>query len=260
MTESGGQQRLAQYDPDIPMQHQIFVDLCKQITDGLWVDRADFPGGKELTEIYGVSKITAERVMDRLVEGGWIERTRGRRPTVIFRASAAPAKALTAGFLGTGHSRPFTYQLLSRAVAVAPSEACQVFGVPAGSRLWVARRLRKWQGIPHSVVHHVQLPTVGEGHRLADLKSKSMLAILAAEGKQLARATRQFSVRPASREDAHALDVTLGQPTLAATFVMYDDAENVLQWLRIQLHPSVETPLESYDTASGAGWVSPENL
>ena len=155
---------------------------------------------------------------------------------------------------------PFTYKLLSHGIGIAPGEACQAFGVPPGSSLWLGRRLRIWGGAPHSVVHHVQLPEVGSQHRLADLKSKPMLAILGREGRRLAKATRQFSVQPASKEDANALEITLGQPTLTATMVMYDQDETLLQWLRINLHPSVRTPLETFDAAEASGWVPPESL
>jgi GntR family transcriptional regulator len=255
---AGGPGQPAMYDPDIPMQHQIFLDLCKQIDEGLWVDKDEFPGGKELAQLYGVSKITAERALDRLVEHGWIERTRGRRPRVLRGPS--PAGGDMPGLLRTGFSRPFTYSSLSNGPATAPVEACEAFGVSAGTTMWTVRRLRTWQRRPHSVTHNVQPLETGARHKKAELESKPMLAILAGQGKSLARATRQFSVRQVSGLEASALDITLGQATLAATFTMYDTGGSPLQWVRIQLHPDVRTPLESQDVAASTGWISREHL
>lgn len=246
------------YDPDIPMHHQIFLDLCKQIDEGLWVQRDDFPGGKELAERYEVSKITAERALDRLVKHGWIERARGRRPVVLRPPSRTDGDM--PGLLKSGYSRSFSYELLANGPEIAPSEACEVFGVPAGTELWTVRRLRKWRGKPHSVTHNVQLVELGSRHKLTQLKSKPMLAILSAEGNVPVRATRQFSVRPVSGLEANSLDLTLGQPALAATFAMFDASDAVLQWVRIQLHPDVRTPLENQDLIAGTGWLSGEHL
>lgn len=246
------------FDPDIPMQHQIFLDLCMQIEEGLWIDRDDFPGGKELAQRYGVSKITAERTLDRLVEHGWIERSRGRRPRVM-RGPPATGTEMP-GLLRTGYSRPFKYSLLSHGPDIAPVEACHVFGVPPGTIMWQARRLRTWHGSPHSVTYNVQSTELGAQHKSAQLKAKPMLTILSALGKGPAHATRQFSVQPASALEASALKITLGQPTLAATFAMFDEDGAALQWVRIQLHPSARTPVESHDLTTSSGWISRENL
>jgi GntR family transcriptional regulator len=239
------------------MQHQIFLDLCMQIGEGLWVDRDDFPGGKELAQWYGVSRITAERTLDRLVEHGWIGRSRGRRPRVMRGPSTADTEM--PGLLRTGNSRPFKYSLLSHGPDIAPVEACHVFGVPPGTIMWQARRLRTWQGITHSITYNVQSTELGTQHDMAQLKARPMLTILSALGKTPVHATRQFSVQAASALEASALKTTLGQPTLAATFAMFDQDGAALQWVRIQLDPSARPPVETHHLTTGSGCISREN-
>ena len=33
------------FDPAVPLQHQIYLQVRSEIEDGLWLDRDDFPGG-----------------------------------------------------------------------------------------------------------------------------------------------------------------------------------------------------------------------
>ncbi|MGI9612274.1 MAG: GntR family transcriptional regulator [Acidimicrobiales bacterium] len=246
------------YNPNIPIQYQIFLDLQKQMEDGYWVGRDDFPGAKELAESYGVGKITAERALERLVDAGWILRSRGRRPQVL-RGPSEPITEMP-GLLRTGKSRPFAYELLRSGIDVAPTESCRAFGLDPGSTTWTLRRLRRWKSEPHSITYNVQDPSVGEAHQLRGLKSKPMLGLLAAQGLAVARATRQMGLQRASNFEAQALEVPLGTATLAATFTMFAVDGRVIQWVRIQLHPDVRTPIEEIDLESGAGWTSDENL
>lgn len=258
MTAPSVDELSTRYNPNIPIQYQIFLGVQKQLEEGYWVGRDDFPGAKELAESYGVGKITAERALERLVEAGWIRRSRGRRPQVL-RGPAEPIAEMP-GLLRTGKSRPFAYELLQRGIGVAPTESCHAFGLEPGSEMWTLRRLRRWKGEPHSITYNVQDPSVGEAHQISGLESKPMLGLLAAQGSEVIRATRQMGLQQASNFEARALEVPLGTATLAANFTMFGTHGRVVQWVRIQLHPDVRTPIEEIDLKAGAGWRSDENL
>jgi GntR family transcriptional regulator len=252
------QSRATRYNPNIPIQYQIYLDLKEQLEGGFWVGRDDFPGAKELGEAYGVSKITAEGALDRLVSGGWIERSRGRRPQVL-RGPLGPTKDMP-GLLRTGRSKPFEYEPLHSGLDVAPSEACHAFDIPPGSKMWTVRRLRRWAGEVHSITYNVQTPEVGEAHTTRGLKSRPMVELLGAQERTVVRATRQMGIQRASNFEAQALEVSLGAATLGVAFTMFGPDGAVVQWVRIQLHPSVRTPLETHDLTSDTGWISDETL
>ena len=65
--------------PCRPLQHQIYLQVRSEIEDGLWLDRDDFPGERDLADRYGVSVITTRAALDRLADEGWVERRRGPR-------------------------------------------------------------------------------------------------------------------------------------------------------------------------------------
>ena len=79
--------------PRRPVQHQIYLQVRSEIEDGLWLDRDDFPGERDLADRFGVSVITTRAALDRLAEEGWVERRRGRGTRAIHR----PATRATGG-------------------------------------------------------------------------------------------------------------------------------------------------------------------
>ena len=82
---------------DIPLHHQIYLQVRTEINDGLWVGREGFPGEDGLAERFGVSVITARKALERLTTEGWVERSRGRRPRVIRAPAGASVEPDLAG-------------------------------------------------------------------------------------------------------------------------------------------------------------------
>src|SRR4051812_43512927 len=155
------------FDPAVPLQYQVYVQVRHEIDDGLWLDRSDFPGERELATRYGVSVITTRAALDRLADEGWVERSRGRgtrairRPTV---GSSSPDPALVA-VPASPERMKFRYEVLDAGLRIAPADACRSFGEALGGELWQCNRLRSYRGKPHSVTHNAQRPEIGRRHR-----------------------------------------------------------------------------------------------
>lgn len=245
-----GPRRPAVFDPSVPLQHQVYLQLKQEIVDGLWVDRTDFPGEKELAQRYGVSVITTQAALGRLADEGWVERRRGRGTRVVRQPPPPSPSGPT--LLPLEARSDYRYRLLSAEEAVAPAEACRAFGVPEGSILWQCRRLRTFEGRSHSVTHNVQREEIGRRHRKRALASLPMSAILESEGLTRARIRRHLAVSHASPEVAGYLGLTLADPVLQAVFTVEDPSGHVLEWVRICLHPDFATPEEVLDLRSGA--------
>ena len=67
------------FNPSVPLYHQIYLQLKDELTDGIWYGSQSFYGEDELARTYGVSNITARKVLGKLAEEGLIQRSRGRR-------------------------------------------------------------------------------------------------------------------------------------------------------------------------------------
>ena len=236
-------------NPNIPLNEQIYAIVKNEIYDGLWVGRADFPGEQELAERFGVSVITTRRALDRLVEEGVVERSRGRRPKAIYMPPKPRWPIAPTIFPLT--SRPFTYTVLRSGVDVGWAEACKAFGLPVGSRLWLLRRLRTFKGRRHSISYNAQLPDLGERHTKSDIAKLPMIALLRRAGKSPARLTRNIGVALPPTDVAENLQIALHDPTLVYTFTLQDDDEKTIEWVRIYIHPDEPSPLETVNFKTG---------
>ena len=212
------------FDPAVPLQHQIYLQVRSEIEDGLWLDRDDFPGERDLADRFGVSVITTRAALDRLAKEGWVERSRGRGTRAIHRPATreTPAgPALLPVPVPVGRVQ-YRYDVLESSVRIALVDACRAFGEPAGSDLWQCSRLRTYRGRPHSVSQNAQRSEVGLRHRAGDLARRPMSALLAAQGIDLRYMRRRFRAATAPPFVAHRLDLTIVDPVLIATFTMHD--------------------------------------
>ncbi|WP_217576577.1 GntR family transcriptional regulator [Streptomyces sp. GbtcB7] len=243
-------------NPDVPMQQQIYRQLRSEILDGLWVGRTDFPGERELAERFNVSVVTARGPLERLGEEGLVERGRGRRP----RASYVPPLAGDTGDLPAFHpeeeSSEYGYELLRAGVAVVPTDACRVFGLAPGSRLWECVRLRVYGGQPHVVSHNVQLPEIGERHSLEDLQTKPMMSILNAEDIDVVTVRRRVHATTPPPIVSRHLGLYLDTPVSVTVMTLHDENGAPIEWIRAYVDPKLPVREEVRDVHKGY-WTIP---
>ncbi len=237
--------------PDVSMQLQVYRQLRSEITDGLWVGRADFPGEREVAGRFGVSVITSRGALERLAADGYVERRQGRRTKVIYAPPVVePADSPTL-FPRDPDDHVFRFRLLRVGVAVAPAEACRSFGLPAGTSLWQCHRLWTNRGEPHLVSQNAQLPEVGERHSQVKLKRQRMLAILQTEGLRVDTIWRRTSVASPPPLVARHLGVSIDTDVLILTFTLRGPDGSIIEWVRCYVHPDRREPIEVLDQRSG---------
>lgn len=246
------------FNPSVPLHHQIYLQLRREIADGLWSGRSDFPGEREVAELFNASVITSRSALDRLSAEGWIRRQRGKRPSVIHQPSAGSA-APRPDLMPVGRGRPYSYEVLFAEVRIAPAEACAAFDLESGSSLWQCSRVRSFDGRPHSVTHNAQRPEVGELHDARGLSTRPMTSLLAKQGHTVATMRRRMSVGQAPPSATAALGITIAEPVLTITFTLHDAADGVIQWVRLYLHPEHATPEETMNIANGT-WSAAEPM
>lgn len=249
------------FDPAVPLHHQVYLHLRREIADGLWQGRDDFPGEREVAERFGISVITSRAALDRLADDGWIERRRGRRPRILYRIESAGDPVPEAGpsMVEFGPFRPYAYRVLLAETQIAPAEACAAFGVPAGEQLWQCMRSRSVGSKPHSVSHNVQEPAVGEQHTMEELEQEPMVPLLTSAGHTIHRLRRRFGVVYSPALVTEALGLTIAEQVLVATFTLHRPDDSVLEWVRIYLHPDQSTPEETMEFTTGT-WSAAEYI
>ena len=238
-------------DRRIPLQQQLYAQLLSELTDGLWLGQVAFPTEKELSERFKVSLITARATLDRLEAEGWIQRTRGKRSTLL-KSPTREEIFNDSPLIPVGKRAPYRYEIIFADTRIAPSEACRAFDIPEGSSLWQCSRLRLLDGQPHSVTHNAQRPEVGSRHNKKALKSLPMATILEEMGMPLAYFSRRISAVSSPPFVAEHLNIALGTPTLLYTCTLHGQNRSIIEWIRIYLRPAVSPPPETFDLKQGA--------
>lgn len=237
--------------PDVPLNLQLYLLLRHEIEDGLWAGRADFPGEIELAERYGVSVITSRAALERLAKEKLIDRGRGKR-TVALPVRRAMNEC-SAPMLPSADQPAFSYQLLSAGLGIPPAEACEAYGVPAGTELWMCRRLRSYAGRAHSVTLNVQLPELGVRHPKQALESMPMAESLLRLGARFSLMKRRVGVGFPPPDVARQLNITVQHPTLIYTFMLLEPGELPVEWVRIYVHPDEQQHWEEFDVIAPQG-------
>ncbi|MXU64401.1 GntR family transcriptional regulator [Oceanomicrobium pacificus] len=62
----------------VPLYHQLFIDLRRQILDGRWKPGHPFPKDSDIEAAYDVSRITVRQAVSQLVDANLVLRFRGR--------------------------------------------------------------------------------------------------------------------------------------------------------------------------------------
>lgn len=237
--------------PDVPLNVQLYNMLRQEIEDGVWEGRTDFPGEAELAQCYGVSVITSRAALERLTKENLIQRGRGRRTVALSarrRMNESPKSVMP-----SSGEKTFAYQLLSAGAGVAPAEACEAYGLPPGSELWICRRLRHYKGRPHSVTLNVQLVAIGALHRKKALTTLPMAESLQEVGAKFTKMMRRVGVGFPPQDVAKHLGITIHHPTLIYTFMLLEPGKLPVEWVRIYVHPDEQQHWETFDVSSDRG-------
>ena len=242
-------------DTNVPMHHQVYSELKRQILDGLWVDRPGFPGEAELTTWFDISPITSRRALERLAREGLVRRERGRRPKAVYEP-VVPIEHGQAPVIYANGPSPFKYVVRSYGVEHVPAEACVAFSVPVGTRMWTWRRLRVFEGRPHSICYNVQQIELGERLSLELVATTSMPEARAAVGCKGVRLSRRMEVALPGSEVASDLGVSLQEPLRRYTYRSFDAEGTTIDWVRIFLHPNEPVPEETFQLVDGT-WEAP---
>jgi GntR family transcriptional regulator len=136
-----------------PLYLQLARNLATAIHCGVWSAGEALPSERTLSDAIGVSRITARKAIELLVEQGLIRRARGAGSFITPRVED-PLSRLT-GFTKKMEQRGFTADSvwLAREVRPAHREEIVQLGLSPGASVTSLRRLRRADGIVMAVEH-----------------------------------------------------------------------------------------------------------
>ncbi|MEJ2534309.1 MAG: GntR family transcriptional regulator [Gammaproteobacteria bacterium] len=224
-----------------PMYFQLYQLLKTGIQDGTFPDGSRLPTEKELSEEFGISRITAKRSLDELAAEGLVERRRGKGTHVTYRYRPKPVHAPLTGMLQEIESMALSsHATVIDCDRLQPPQAIRdEFGLEPGETLLYLARTRERDGLRFgyykSWTRGVRKP------RNPNLFEKTpRLRYFRDHGLEISHVTQTIRAVGAERDAAKALGVPEGSPLLSLRRRSYDrsgDEERMVDYLEVFYHP-----------------------
>jgi GntR family transcriptional regulator len=225
-------------DPEspLPLYQQLKDVLRRAVEAGMWSPGQAIPTEKELTERYGVSRITVRQALAGLVDEGLLLRRHGRGTFVAPRSAQPIAEALS-DF--TGHVEELQRRGLNPVPEVLalerrplPAEVAPALEQPEGTESWFLYRRTALDGLP-LMLSEVWLPAgLGVDLSREALERAGLNQLLAEQGRPPVRGQQRIAAQTAGAAEAELLGIGRGEALLRAVRVIYGADDRPLVWFR----------------------------
>lgn len=205
--------------------------LRQRITSGALAPGAAVPSEREISQEYGISRMTARQALRALYQEGLVYRERGLGTFVAKRKVDVHTRNLI-GFTDDMLQRGLKPS--SKLILVAREGATQMtadrLDVNVGDPVFHLERLRLADGIPMAFESNYLPAALCPDLDRYDFKKKSLYRVLEGEyGVRLQRAEEVLEAASATRRDATLLSIKAGAPLLIVHRVVYSDANRPVE-------------------------------
>ncbi|MCZ0963596.1 GntR family transcriptional regulator [Paracoccus benzoatiresistens] len=212
-----------------PLYHRVYAVMRERIVNGYYPDNVPVPSEAELSDSFGVSRITIRKAMEMLSAEGLITRMRGRGTFVTDRAQqSALNRAVVSNINGlfsylntVGQSTRLKVISLDR--GEAPPRICAQMGIAPTTELIRSVRLRELDKRPYSLSMAYLLPEIGAGLTRQDLASTNMIDLVQREGAVVEQVEQVLTATLADEDAAELLQVPIGAPLMRVNRFFFDD-------------------------------------
>ena len=226
-------------DGPIPLYHQLYQLLKRRILSGTLAYGARLPAEAELAEGFGVSRVTAKRVMDLLVADDLIKRQRGRGSHVVYEPSVSDVEAPLVGMLEklASMSRTTRVKVLHIEKRLPPPTVVDDLRMLEDERVHYVIRVRFSEEQTPFAYYESWTRGIDKGFTAKNIERRTRFDIMAENGHRISRIEQYLSASAASPLVAEQLQMTPGDPVLALVRHSFDDNGDVVDLLHCQYHP-----------------------
>jgi len=213
----------------VPLYIQIEEELRGSIESGDLGPLAQVRSEAELSENFGVSRMTARKAIDRLVADGLLFRQPGKGTFV------APPKIAHGASQGLSFSAAMRAQgldcrtrILEAALTRAPSHVARMLGVMAGAPVVFIRRLRIVDDVS-AAIHLSYLPGRLSAILDGDLTG-SLSDLMASIGARVEHSEDTIEAVTAASEEAHLLGLQTGAHLILIRGTAFSAADEPIRY------------------------------
>ncbi len=225
-------------DSHTPLYHQLYTLLKGYILNGTLANGAQMPTEQQLSDAFGVSRITAKRAMDELANENMVERRRGKGSHVTYKYTPGPVKAPLIAMLQEIESmaRQTEAHVIELEKLQPPADIREELLLGPKEAALKIVRVRNRDGEP---LGYYSSWTTGIKKKLnADmLETVPRLEIFRDNGLFITHVKQTLSAVAAPEEAAEALHVKPGFPLLKMIRRSYDANEKLVDYMEVLYHP-----------------------
>lgn len=213
----------------IPLYQQLQEEIKHGIQSGKYKYEEKIPTEPELSEKYGVSRITVRRAVDELCMEGYLVKKQGKgtfvcRPKLLRKiAQSKEVQGFSESCLAN-HMIPGA-RVVSRKVSAAKGEEAQFFHIKEKEKVIYIQRVRTADDIPimleNNFFNYEKFPFL----ETADLENASLFQILKENSQIEVSQTVKSTLEVVKAEPYHSklLDVAVGEPLFYMNAFFADD-------------------------------------
>ena len=224
---------MANIDYKSPIYLQLREVVRGKIEEGEYPPGMAIPSENELSEMYGVNRLTVRNAVDALVNEGLLKRIQGKGAFVVGDRIERDLDSLS-GFRQTIHERdavPET-KVLAKTRRKAGRKFAGIFGIDEDDDIFYVRRLNSANGEPVAIEHtYVPAAKVPKLDGI-DLGVFSLYEVYGFYGVSPVRAYQTLDLVSLEARDARMLGVEPGQAVLLFTCYTYDKTDSVIEYTR----------------------------
>ena len=241
--------------PEGGKARRVYLLLRDDISNAKYAEGDFLPGENRLAETLNVSRITVRRALEALAADGWIEKKTGAGSVVL--SQRGNNEKIAANFATlipqlVEFDRKTTARLLSFSYGRPSKAVAEALGLPSGSRVQTAVRVRLSDGEPIShLTTHVP-EDIARNYDETDLATQPLFRLLERSGVQVEGADQSVTATLAGPDVAEALEVSVGSPLLWLERIVRDTTGRGVEHLSALYRPD-RFRLEMSMTRIGAG-------
>lgn len=220
-------------ESSIPLYHQVFMDLRRRLMAGQWEPGAAFLRDSDIEAAYNVSRITARKAVDKLVDENLISRFRGRGSFVTQSASVGPIGQQTGAF---SDMADHSFDLLNLSTVQLSQPTASKLALAPDITAFQIIKLHRNGGFPVAIEHiYVHESVIGATIEATELRQSGFDALYGKRGIRVGRVDQIASAIMPSSDISDHLDTGDSQPVLYLTQIHYDIAGRPLDFRKTYL-------------------------
>ena len=222
---------------ELPLYHQVYRVLLERINEEYYPEGEPLPSEPRLAEIFGVSRHTIRRTLDRLEAEGRVTRRRGWGTFPRKLSLKGPVRSNISSLSYEAALTETKVRILSYKTVKADEEVAHHLGLPLSAKIVRIERVRSYDGEPFSYSIAYLPETFGQLISKEALGQKTVHGRLEELGIIPTSADRILSASAADARVASILKVEKGAPLISMKMVVAANLNQPVEYLETLHRP-----------------------